>query len=204
MPKLLLAWSIQLGGILSPGPSVMLILGIATTRGRLPAVTTSLGVACGSIVLSTATVVGLAVVLADLAHAMTVVRIVGALYLVWLSYKAFKRAVQPFPQMAAGQSEGALWRTALGGFFLQVTNPKAIFFWLAIAGVGGIGDAPLLVTLLFIAGAFLNSLMGHAAYALLLSAVPVRALFIRFHKWVDGALGCFFAFAGYTLLMSRS
>jgi threonine/homoserine/homoserine lactone efflux protein len=57
MPQLLLAWSIQAMGVLSPGPSVMLILGVATGKGRLPAVTTAFGVACGSIVLSSATAI---------------------------------------------------------------------------------------------------------------------------------------------------
>ena len=48
LPQLLLAWSIQAMGILSPGPSVALILGVATSRGRLPSVVTAFGVACGS------------------------------------------------------------------------------------------------------------------------------------------------------------
>ncbi|MDQ2632147.1 MAG: hypothetical protein M3Y78_00235 [Pseudomonadota bacterium] len=52
LPQLLLAWSIQAMGILSPGPSVALILGVATSRGRLPSVVTALGVSCGSIVLA--------------------------------------------------------------------------------------------------------------------------------------------------------
>ncbi|MEO2038787.1 MAG: LysE family translocator, partial [Martelella sp.] len=55
LPQLMLAWSILLVGVFSPGPSVMLILGVAMGQGRGSAVATALGVACGSMTLSIAT-----------------------------------------------------------------------------------------------------------------------------------------------------
>lgn len=204
LPKMLLAWSIQWMGILSPGPSVMLILGVATGRGRFPALTTAFGIACGSIILSTATVLGIAVIFAQLAELMNVVRFVGAGYLFWLAYKAFGKAVNPPPLTIEVHRDSDLWRTVISGFMLQISNPKAIFFWLAVAGVGGVGDAPAPMVGLFIAVAFLNSFAGHGAYALLLSSTPVRALYQRFRSWVEGFLGCFFIFAGYKILTSRT
>ena len=79
----------------------------------------------------------------------------------------------------------------LTGFFLQLSNPKAIFFWLAVASVGGVGDAPLPVVVLFVAGAFVNSFAGHGGYALLLSSTPFRSTYQRFRRWIEGGLGCF-------------
>jgi threonine/homoserine/homoserine lactone efflux protein len=95
------------------------------------------------------------------------------------------------------------WRAGFTGFTLQISNPKAILFWMAIAGVGGVGNAPAHVIALFIAGAFVNSFVGHGAYALLLSAGPVRRLYFRGRRWIEAALGGFFAIAGYTLATSR-
>ena len=204
LPQILLALSIQTMGVLSPGPSVMLILGVATARGRAPALATAFGISCGSIVLAGSVVLGIAILLAEIAHAMTVMRIVGGLYLFWLAYKAFSRAVNPPPLELHVVATKSAVRTAFGGFLLQVTNPKAIAFWLAIAAVGGVGHAPAPVIVLFVALAWLNSFVGHAAYALLLSASPVRALLVRFRSWVEGALGCFFVFAGYKLLTSTT
>jgi hypothetical protein len=40
-------------------------------------------------------------------------------------------------------------------------------------------------------------------HALLLSSGPVRRLYFRFRRWIEGALGAFFVFAGYTLATSR-
>ncbi len=203
LPQLILAWSIQAMGILSPGPSVALILGVATSRGRLPSLVTAFGVACGSVVLSVATIVGLTALLAQVAELMTVLRWAGAAYLVWLAFRAFRKAASPPELMVEQVGRESAWRTGFAGFVLQISNPKAIMFWLAIASVGGVGDAPLPVVVLFVAVAFLNSFIGHGAYALLLSSGPARGAYGRARRWIEGGLGCFFLFAGFKLATTR-
>lgn len=203
LPQLLLAWSIQAMGILSPGPSVALILGVATSRGRLPSVVTAFGVACGSIVLAVATVAGVTAILAQVAELMTVLRFAGAAYLAWLAWKAFRNAAST-PKLVVGKvGHESVWRTGLAGFVLQISNPKAIMFWLAIASVGGVGDAPLPVVALFVVVAFVNSFLGHGGYALLLSSAPVRATYVRARRWIEAGLGCFFLFASFKLATAR-
>lgn len=203
LPHLLLAWSIQFMGIISPGPGVMLILGVATNRGRAASLVTSLGIASGSVVLATATVLGITAIFAQMANAMTVLRWLGALYLFWLAYKSLKTAWKNPPLPKAEAVPSSPWRTGLTGFGLQISNPKAIGFWLAIAAVGGLGEAPLPIILLFIAVAFINSFLGHGAYAVVLSSPPMRALYARFRRWVDGTLGTLFLLAGLRLATSR-
>ena len=118
LPQLMLAWSIQAVGILSPGPSVALILGVATSRGRLPSLVTAFGVACGSIVLSVATIIGLTAILAQVAELMTVLRWVGAAYLAWLAFRAFRNAASA-PKLAVETvGRASAWRTGLAGFAL--------------------------------------------------------------------------------------
>jgi threonine/homoserine/homoserine lactone efflux protein len=202
LPQLLLAWSIQWMGVLSPGPSVMLILSVATSQGRAPSLVTASGIACGTIILATATVLGLASLFAQVAELMIAVRLVGAVYLLWLAWKAFRNAALDKELVLKRTATGSPWRSALNGFTLQISNPKAIFFWIAVASVGGVGNAPLPVILIFIAGAFVNSFAGHGGYALLLSSGPIRRLYLRFRKWVEGGLGCFFLYAGYRLAMT--
>ena len=203
LPLLLLAWSIQAMGILSPGPSVALILGVATSRGRLPSVVTAFGVACGSIVLAVATVVGVTAILAQVAELMTVLRFAGAAYLAWLALKAFRNAASTPKLVVDRIGRESAWRTGLAGFVLQISNPKAIMFWLVIASVGGVGEAPLPVVALFVLVAFLNSFLGHGGYALLLSSGPVRSAYVRARRWIEAGLGCFFLFASVKLATAR-
>lgn len=202
-PQLVLAWSIQLMGALSPGPSVALILGVAVTQGRLPSLITAFGIACASVVLSVGTVLGVAVVFEQVAELTSFIRIIGAVYLVWLAYKSFHAAVLPKRGLEARVPTQSALRTGLAGFFLQVSNPKAIMFWLAIASVGGVGDAPLPAVAVFVAGAFLISFVCHGGYALLLSAGPARRVYARAHRWIEGALGCFFLYASYRIASER-
>jgi len=203
LPQLMLAWSIQIMGVLSPGPGVALIVGVATNRGRLPALVCAFGIACGSIILAVATVAGLTAILSQVAEIMTALRLIGAAYLAFLAYKAFRKALST-PKLAIDEADRAsVWQTALSGFALQVSNPKAIMFWLAIASVGGVGDAPWPVVALFVAGSFTNSFIGHGGYALLLSSAPVRAAYLRAQRWIEGALGCFFLFASFGLATAR-
>lgn len=200
VPQLLLAWSIQLMGVISPGPSVALIMSVAMNQGRLPSLFTAFGVACASIILSSATVLGIAAVFAQMAELMAIIRFVGAAYLAWLAYKAFRNATLKPDLVLHQQLQKSAWRTGLAGFFLQLSNPKAIFFWLAIASIGGVGDAPPSIVVLFVAGAFVNSFVGHGGYALLLSSGPIRRTYLRFRSWIENTLGCFFLFASYKLV----
>lgn len=205
LPQLLLAWSIQLVGVLSPGPSVALILSVATSQGRAPSLITAFGVACASIVLSVATVIGLAALFATVAELMVIIRFVGAGYLAWLAYKSFAKAVRPtaLPQELITNAPSA-WRAGLSGFILQLSNPKAIMFWLAIASVGGVGEAPIHIVVLFVLGAFVNSFVGHGGYALLLSSGPFRRAYTYASRWIEGALACFFLYASLRLAVGRS
>ena len=203
LPQFVLAWSIQAVGILSPGPSVALILGVATSRGRLASLVTAFGVACGSIVLSVATIIGLTAILAQVAELMTVLRWLGAAYLAWLAFKAFRNAASANALTVETVGRKNVWRTGLAGFALQVSNPKAIMFWLAIASLGGVGDAPLPVVALFVAVVFLNSFLGHGAYAVLLSSAPARNAYGRARRYIESGLGCFFLFASFKLATTR-
>jgi len=204
LPALFMAWSIQLVGVASPGPSVALILGVATAQGRTPALAMCLGIGCASIVMSIATVVGLAALFSQFANVMLVVKFIGSAYLLWLSYGAFRRALNPPDLAVASVPRRSHFSQALNGFVIQLSNPKAIFFWIAIAGIGGLAAAPLPVVALFVAGAFVNSTLGHGAWALLLSAGPFRRLYARARARVEGALGCFFAFAAFQLATVRN
>ncbi|MDD9716980.1 LysE family transporter [Dinoroseobacter sp. PD6] len=203
LPALLAAWGVQLVGVMSPGPSVALLLGVGTAQGARAALLTCAGIASASLVLSVATVLGLTVIFAQLAEAMVMLKLVGAAYLAWLAWGAVRRAVTLPPLPAPVATRATATRLARRGFLLQVSNPKAILFWIAIASLGGLAGAPWPVILIFVAGAFLNSFLGHAAWGLVFAAPPMRRAYLSGRRWVEGALAGFFAFASFKLLTTR-
>lgn len=204
LPNLIAAWGVQLLGVLSPGPGVALILGFATTEGRTAALTACLGIAAGAICLALLTTLGLAATLSEVAWAMALVKIAGAAYLSWLAWKAFGRAVSPAARPISVSAHRVKGRAVLAGYTMQMTNPKAIAYWIAIAALAELHAAPLPVLAIFVAGATFNSFFGHGAWAVALSSRPFLSVYARARHWIDGALGVFFALVAFKLATSRT
>ena len=204
LPGFIAAYAILFVAASSPGPAVAMLLGIATTSGRRSALVASAGIASGSVILNFGTLLGVGLLLTQAAWAMSVLRLVGAAYLLYLAWGAFRKAAAPPPVVAASVASASDAKYFLAGFLLQVTNPKAIVFWIAIAAVGATVGGGALVILLFVLGAFAISFFCHGAWAIFLSSNPIRAGYMHARRWVDGALGTFFVFAAYKLATSRT
>lgn len=203
LPGIAVAFGILLVGASSPGPAVAMLMGMAMVQGRQAALIACAGIALGSATINIITLLGVGLVLSQAAWAMLVLKLIGTAYLLWLAYGAFKRAANPPTVAAKTMARQRPSRLFLTGYLLQVTNPKAIAFWLAISAVGATQGAPLWVTVLFVATAGLISFLCHGAWALLLSAAPFRTAYMRARRWIEGALGAFFTFAAFTLATSR-
>ena len=203
LPGFAAAYAILLVAASSPGPAVAMLLGVANARGRRPALIAAGGIATGSVAINLITLIGVGLLLQQAAWAMTGLRLIGGAYLAWLAWGSLKRAVSPPPVAAAAMPPAPAWRYFVMGMALQVTNPKAIAFWLAIAAVGATrGGGPGIVAA-FVAGAWIISFACHGAWALLLSAAPVRALYARGRRWIEGALGAFLGAMAFRLATDR-
>jgi threonine/homoserine/homoserine lactone efflux protein len=204
LPAFAIAYGILLMGASSPGPAVAMIMGLSVSQGRTAALISCAGIATGSLTINILTILGVGLILSQAAWAMMALKLAGSAYLLYLAYGAFKKAVHP-PEITAmdvtRQSTSALFTK---GYLLQVTNPKAIAFWLAIAGVGATQNAPLWVIALFVVTMWLISFGCHAAWALALSAAPVRTAYHSARRYIEGALGAFFVFAAFKLATSLS
>lgn len=203
LPGFLAAYAILLVGASSPGPAVAMLMGIASSQGRAPALITCLGIAAGSATLNILTLMGVGLILSQAAWAMTALRVLGAAYLAYLAYGAFRKALAP-PHITAQTVAPLSAKAAFAkGYALQITNPKAIAFWLAIAAVAATDGGGWLVITAFVLGAALISFLCHGVWALLLSSRAVRIAYQKARAWIEGALGAFFAFAAFKLATTR-
>lgn len=204
LPGFAAAYAILLVAASSPGPAVAMLLGIGTSQGRSAALVATSGIALGSVIINLFTLAGVGLILANAAWAMQGLRLVGAAYLAWLAWGAFRKAASAPPVKVADVPPAPLHTHFLAGLLLQVTNPKAIVFWLAIASVGATKGGGAGVVAAFVLGAFLISLICHGAWALLLSASPIRAAYARARRGIEATLGVFFCFAAFKLATSRT
>ena len=203
LPGILAAYAILLVAASSPGPAVALLIGIATKHGRVPALITTLGISAGSTTINILTMLGVGVVLSQAAWAVSTLRAIGAAYLLYLAYGAFAKAFKPSSLFEVEPAQRSLSRHFVAGYLLQVTNPKAITFWIAIASIGAVEGAAVPIVLLFVAGAFFISFTCHGAWALALSLDAVRHGYFASRRWIEATLGCLFAFFAYRLVTTE-
>ena len=118
--------------IVVPGPGVLFVIGRALSNGRRSALATALGHACGNYVVAACVAVGLGSLLERSASVFVVVKIAGALYLVWLGIHAIRhrKSLASVMSVAAPPREG--WRAVRDGAVVGITNPKAYILFGAI------------------------------------------------------------------------
>jgi threonine/homoserine/homoserine lactone efflux protein len=115
-----------------PGPSLMFALGRALTVGRREAVWSVVGNGLGVGVQIGAIAVGLGALVAASAVAFTVLKIAGAVYVVWLGVQAIRhRANARHALAAAGPPRGRPHSPLGTGVMVGLTNPKTLVFFLA-------------------------------------------------------------------------
>ncbi|WP_414636813.1 LysE family translocator [Aquabacterium sp.] len=117
---------------ITPGADVALIAARSSAQGFRAGAAAALGVGAGCMLHALAAALGVSALLAGSATAFTVVRWVGAAYLVWLGLSML-RARAPSPGGAAAAPPPPMrWaRVFAQGFLTNALNPKVALFFLA-------------------------------------------------------------------------
>jgi len=113
----------------APGPDNIFVLTQASIHGKKAGFSVVFGLCTGLIVHTSAVAFGVAAVLQTSAYAFTALKLAGALYLLWLSWQAFRATKQQLtPDRRNSLSSWQLYRR---GILMNVTNPKVSIFFLA-------------------------------------------------------------------------
>lgn len=116
--------------VFSPGPGVLMTLTNSIRHGFRGTVGGILGIAAGALVVAAISATSVGVILATSARAFMIMKYVGAAYLFYLGIKLWRSPAFRF-EATAGQPAG-MGRRFTEGLSLQLTNPKAIFFFLSV------------------------------------------------------------------------
>ncbi len=129
-PTVLLTYSlIVLGFVFVPGPATLLTVARATTSGTRVGIATGAGITVGDLLHTMLAVIGISAVIAASATLFTVLKYLGAAYLVYLGLKAI------LEKASVDLSQGRIPVTAQQAFrqaiLAEVLNPKTALFFLA-------------------------------------------------------------------------
>ena len=115
-----------------PGPSLLFMLGRALTVPLREALLSVVGNSLGLLTQAVLVAVGLGALVATSATAYTVVKLVGAAYVVWLGVQAIRHRRDARLALLSGERQPKRARAAvLTGFVVGVTNPKTVLFFVA-------------------------------------------------------------------------
>ncbi|QYX57844.1 LysE family translocator [Roseovarius sp. SCSIO 43702] len=153
--------------LLIPGPTVLLVLSYALSKGRSVALASAAGVALGDFVAMSASLAGLGALVLASATLFTVLKWAGAVYLVWLGIRLLRSAPSPGLTAAPGRAitgRGVFWHAA----GVTALNPKSIAFFIAFVPQFVTPAAPLLPQFAILTGTFVGlAALNALAYALL-------------------------------------
>lgn len=193
---------------MTPGPDSLLIVS-RTAAGRWQqGAVTALGISTGTLVHVLAAALGLSAILATSAMAFTVVKWVGALYLIWLGLSALlKRRHQP-PQAPGARVSPARLRTLFRqGFLTNVLNPKVALFFMAFMPQF-IDPTGTLKPLAFLTLGLIFDVVGTLWSAVLIAAVTLGGQRLRpgarLKAWLERSVGVMFVALGIRLALTRT
>lgn len=161
--------------LLIPGPTVLLVLSYAISQGKRVALATVAGVALGDFIAMSASLAGLGALVLASATLFTVLKWVGAVYLIYLGIKLFRSAATA----SLGDLDKVTETSAKSVFghatAVTALNPKSIVFFIAFVPQFVVVESPLLpqfgiLIATFVGLASLNAL----AYALLADKLRAR------------------------------
>ncbi len=178
--------------LITPGPAVLYIVARSIDQGRRAGLVSMLGVHAGTLVHVAAAAAGLSALLAASATAFSVIKYLGAAYLILLGVR---RLLDRTTSVTSPRPERRhLRRAFLDGVVVNVLNPKTALFFLAflpqfvMTARGDVGAQILGLGLLFVAlGVVTDGLyaVGAGTAAHWLRGNPQ---FVRSERWVSGSM----------------
>ncbi|WP_163850035.1 LysE family translocator [Pseudooceanicola aestuarii] len=187
---------IHLLAAMSPGPSFVVCVRVAVTRGFGTAVGLALGFGLGAMLWAGAALAGLALLFELVPQLFTAMKLLGGIFLIWIGWQMWRHAPEPLDMETGALDRMSFGRAMRFGFLTFATNPKpAVFFGAVFVGLVPAGTSlPVLVAL--IAAIFANETLWYIVVARVFSLPRARALYIRLKSWIDRAFGTLLALFG--------
>jgi threonine efflux protein len=173
------------------------------TRGRSrDGVFVALGIATGTIIWCAGSLLGLAVLFATFSWLYQLVRLAGAIYLMYLGLKTIRHAHQLLPAAGHGAAPirlASAWRV---GFLTDISNPKAAAFFGSLFAALLPVHAPLWVLVGAVMLVVVIEFLWYCLMAYLFARQPVARIYRRAKRWIDYITGGLYMLLGGRLALA--
>lgn len=190
---------IQLMAVISPGPSFLITARTAVAHSRADGIKVALGLGAGTVVWSSAALLGLNAVFHAVPVLFMAMKVAGALFLLYIAWMIFRHAAEPLRIEGGTDAPG---NPFVKGFLTQIANPKVAVFFGSIFIAMLPAQVPLWMTLALIFIVSFNEVWWYSAVSLFFGSGPVRSFYLRAKVWIDRVTGLFLGALGLRLLWS--
>lgn len=162
---------------LTPGPDMALFLGQAVRSGRAAGMASMLGAMTGVVVHTLLAALGISALLAASPTAFLLLKLVGALYLLWLAYEAVAHGSGLRIAPGGETVRPRLGRAYAKGLAINLANPKIVLFFVTfLPQFVAVDDPAATGKLAFLGLAFVGLALPITSLMILFAARVVPAL----------------------------
>ncbi len=189
---------------IAPGPDNIFVLTQSALQGKKAGIFVVLGLCTGLLFHTTAVALGVAVIFKTSEIAFTLLKVAGALYLIYLAWGAFRSGAT---SIESGNNtilrSGQLYRR---GIFMNITNPKVSIFFLAfLPQFANPARGSITIQMLMLGAVFiLSAILVFGAIALAAGSLGEwLSRSQQVQRWINRLAGTVFVGLAIKLLMTE-
>jgi len=189
--------------VASPGVDFALVLKNTLQSGKSAGFATAIGIGLGITVHMTYTLLGVALIISNTPAIFQAVKIIGAVYLVWIAYQSFQSRKQNGETEVNSYSFEQPWYKSMRqGFIVNVLNPKVTMFFLALfTNIVSI-NTPYKIQFLYGVWLVLYAMLWFIFVAWIFSRKQVRVWYMQHGHYIDWTMGVFLLIIAVRLVLN--
>jgi threonine efflux protein len=189
-------------GVISPGPNLVAVIYRAVTASRVEAIALVMGIVLVNGLWASAAILGVGGVIGMFPWLLQVLRIGGAIYLIWFGGKLILRAGVPLPEDATIPHEGVFGAVRVGAT-TNLANPKSLAFYGSIFSTIVPGRVDAATAIAMITAVIVIGTIWYGAVALGVSTEQIAGLYRQGKRVIERGCGGILIVFGAKLALWR-
>lgn len=183
----------------SPGPATLALASTSMSSGRIVGLKFCAGLTLGLALWGSIAATGLGTLLQASNHVLSFLKIIGGIYLLWLGWRSAKSALNHKAEKISAIDTNKSFSL---GIILNISNPQAVFVWMAALAIGVSDNSGSMQVILATIICIVLSFLIYAFYAFVFSTAKVMQWYGKAQKWIDGIVAVLFTIASIALIKS--